>query len=99
MKYLVEATPTVERANAMDKTVGPKDLFGHIAKRFKPEAFYASPFRRQLVMIVDLPTEEDVAELMLILVRNVDREPHFTPLMDPARYGAAIAASNAALLA
>lgn len=65
-------------------------------KRFKPEAFYGTPYHRKIVMVVDLPTEADVAELMMIAVRTVDTEPKFTPLIDPALFGAAIEKSSAA---
>jgi hypothetical protein len=97
MKYLVEASPSIARANEMDAKAGPGALFGHIVKRFKPEVFYGTPLRRQIFMIVDLPTEA-VTELMMIVSRAVDRDPLFTPLMDPSIYGKAIEASNKAPL-
>jgi hypothetical protein len=66
MKYLVETHASMERGNAIDAQGGPAPLFAHIAERFKPEAFYGNPTRRQVFLIVDLATEADIAEIMYI---------------------------------
>ena len=81
MKYLVEAAASIERGNAIDAKGGPAPLFAYIAQRFKPDAIYGNPTRRQVLIIVDLPKETDVAELMLILAREAGTEPTFTPIM------------------
>jgi hypothetical protein len=86
MKYMVEAHASMERGNAIDSQGGPAPLFAHIAERFKPEAFYGNPTRRQVFWIVDLPTEADVAELMFILTWATGTEPTFTPVMSPEAY-------------
>jgi len=90
MKYLVEFHASMERGNAIDAKGGPASIFAHIAARFKPEAFYGNPTRRQAFLIVDLPTESDVAELMYILTWGAGTEPTFTPIMRPEAFGVAI---------
>jgi hypothetical protein len=80
MKYLVEARASMERGNAVDQKGGPGPVFDHIVKRFKPEAFYGNPSRRQIFLIVDLATEAEVAELMYVLTWFVGTEPTFTQL-------------------
>lgn len=94
MKYLVEVTASIERGNAIDDKGGPGPLFAYIAQRFKPEAFYGNPTRRQVFLIVDLATETDVAELMFLFVRNTGGEPTFTPIMPPENFGKAIEKAN-----
>ena len=81
MKYLVEVHASIERGNAIDEKGGPAPVFGYIADRFKPEAIYGNPTRRQVFLIVDLPTEADVAELMYICTWAAGTDPTFTPIM------------------
>jgi len=90
MKYLVEVHASIERGNAIDEKGGPAPLFAHIAERFKPEAFYGNPTRRQVFLIVDLATEADIAELMYILTWAAGTEPTFTPIMAPQVYAQGI---------
>ena len=51
MKYLVEFHASIERGNAIDEKGGPAALFAHVGQRFKPEAFYGNPTRRQAFLI------------------------------------------------
>jgi len=88
--YLVEATASIERGNAIDDQGGPGAVFEYIGKRFKPTALYGNPTRRQVFLIVDLPSDADMAELMFILTRTSGTEPKFTPLMSPELLGKAI---------
>ena len=90
MKYLVEFHASIERGNAIDEKGGPAALFGDVGQRFKPEAFYGNPTRRQAFLIVDLATETDVAELMYVLTWAGGTEPTFTPIMRPEVYGTAL---------
>jgi hypothetical protein len=91
MLYLVEAHPTVERANVVDAGEGPGPVIAKIVERFRPQAIYGNPSRRQVFMVVDLDTPAKMAELMYVLAWFVDVEPTFTPLMSPEIYGEAIA--------
>ena len=90
MLYLVQAQASIERGNEIDAKGGPAAIFAHITQRFRPQAFYGNPARRQVFLIVDLPTPADVAELMYVLTWSTATEPTFTPLMSPDQYGAAI---------
>jgi hypothetical protein len=91
VKYLVEAHPSMESGNRIDsKEGGPGPFFGYLAERFKPEAMYGNPTRRQIYVVVELPTERDVAELMYALTWFTEAEPTFTPVMDPRLYVDAI---------
>ncbi len=94
MKYLVEINPPLELANAADAGAGPGPIFGYIANRFKPEVMYGSAFQRSVIIIVDLPTAEDVAELMFVAGRGADCEPRFVPLLTPDALMATLARSN-----
>lgn len=90
MKYLIEVHASIERGNAIDEKGGPGPLFAYIAERFKPEAFYGNPTRRQVFLIVDLATDADAAELMFIFTWSTGMEPTFTPIMPPEEYSQAI---------
>ena len=90
MKYLVEARASMERGNEIDQKGGPGPLFDHIAKRFKPEAFYGNPSRRQVFLIVDLATEAQIGELMYVLTWFTGTEPTFTPLTAPKTFAQCI---------
>jgi hypothetical protein len=96
MKYLVEFHASIERGNAVDEKGGPGPLFAHIAQRFKPEAFYGNPTRRQAFLIVDLATESDVAELMFVLSWAAGTEPSFTPITRLEVFGPAIESAKKA---
>jgi hypothetical protein len=50
--YLVEAHPSIERANVVDAGEGPGPVIGKIVERFHPEAIYGNPSRRQVFMVV-----------------------------------------------
>ncbi len=90
MKYLVELNASMERGNAIDAAGGPEPLFAHVVERFKPEAFYGNPTKRQTFMIVDLATEAEIAELMYIFTWFSGTEPTFTPIMSPEVYATGI---------
>jgi hypothetical protein len=91
MLYLVEAHPSIEKGNAVDSGEGPGPVVAKIVERFRPQAIYGNPSRRQVFMVVDLDTPAKMAELMYVLAWFVDTEPTFTPLMSPEIYGEAIA--------
>jgi hypothetical protein len=91
MLYLVEAHPSIEKGNIVDSGEGPGPVVAKIVERFRPQAIYGNPSRRQVFMVVDLDTPAKMAELMYVLAWFVDTEPTFTPLMPPEVYGEAIA--------
>src|SRR6516165_8689865 len=91
MLYLVEAHPTAEKGNVVDAGEGPGPVIAKIVERFRPQAIYGNPSRRQVFMVVDLDTPAKMAELMYVLAWWLKTEPVFTPIMAPETYGEAIA--------
>ena len=94
MLYLVEAVASMERANTIDAGEGPGPIFAKVAERFRPQAFYGNPSRRQIFMVVELESPAQMAELMYILTWFVGSEPTFTPIMPPEVYDEAIASAK-----
>lgn len=90
MKYLVEVHASFERGNAIDEKGGPGPIFHYVAERFKPEAIYGNPTKRQAFLVVDLANEADTAELMYVLTWMSGTEPTFTPIMSPEVFEKAI---------
>jgi hypothetical protein len=91
MLYLVRADADIRRANTIDAGDGPGPVFQKIVDRFKPEAVYGTPSRRSVIMVVNLETPAQMAELMYVLTWFTGSEPSFTPIMNPEVYGEAIA--------
>jgi hypothetical protein len=91
MQYLVQTQAAMHRANTVDAGEGPGPTFGRIVDRFRPEAIYGSPTQRSLIMVVNLETPVQMAELMFVLTWFTGTEPTFTPVMKPEVYGEAIA--------
>ena len=91
MLYLVEVRAAMERANTIDAGEGPGPVFAKVAERFRPEAFYGNPTRREVFMVVNLETPAQIAELMYVLTWLTGGEPTFTPIMRPEIFGEAIA--------
>src|SRR5262249_212795 len=83
MLYLVETHASMERGNKIDGEKGPGPIFAKIVERFRPEAFYGNPSRRQIFLVVDLDTPAKMAELMYILTWFAGTEPTVTPVMRP----------------
>ena len=90
MRYLVERHASMERGNTIDTGEGPGPIFAKIVERFRPEAFYGNPSRRQVFMVVELETPAKMAELMYIVTWFAGAEPTFTPVMPPETYTEAI---------
>jgi hypothetical protein len=67
MLYLVEGHPTIEVGDRVDAGEGPGPTIAKIIERFRPQAFYGNPTRRQTFMIVELNTPAEIAELMYVL--------------------------------
>ena len=91
MLYLVESHASIEQGDHVDSGDGPGPIFAKISERFRPEALYANPTRRQVFLIVTLDTPAEIAELMYILTWFTKTEPTFTPIAKPETFGEAIA--------
>jgi hypothetical protein len=91
MLYLVEGHPTIEVGDRVDSGDGPGPYFAKIVERFRPQAIWGNPTRRQVFMVVELETPAKLAELMYVLTWWLKTEPVFTPIMAPETFGEAIA--------
>ena len=89
-QYLVEAWPTSERGDAIDRGEGPGAVFGKIQQRFKPQSMWGDPTRRHLFMVVELKSEAEVAELMYVLSWFTGNDPKITQIIPVATYGEAM---------
>ena len=61
-------------------------MFAKVAERFRPEAFYGNPTRREVFMVVNLETPAQIAELMYVLIWLTGGEPTFTPISCGRRF-------------
>jgi hypothetical protein len=91
MQYLVQLRAAMQQANKIDAGEGPGPTFAKIIDRFRPEAVYGTPDHRSLIMVVNLDTPAQMAELMYALTWFTGSEPTFTPIMKLEVYGEAIA--------
>lgn len=98
MKYLIEAGPTVDRANDMDARGGPGVALQYIGEKFRPEVFYVSMVRRRVYLVVDLEDFSQVHELIQIIANVTHDEPTVVPVLpvDQAAPMLAKAIENAA---
>jgi hypothetical protein len=83
------------RANTIDAGEGSGPTFKKIAERFKPQSFCGNPTRREGIMVVELETHMDVAELMYALIWFAGNEPTFTPLIKPEFFDEALTKASA----
>ncbi len=83
MKFLVEAGPSIEKAEEILAKGGPAPILSYINERFKTEATYLDATRRKAFFVVNLPAESDVLELGLYCLSAWGTEAKFTPLASP----------------
>ncbi|HVZ74703.1 MAG TPA: hypothetical protein VHJ20_20110 [Polyangia bacterium] len=82
MRYLVQVTPSFEAANKLDAGPGgPGPLFGYIAERFKPEAFYTAADRRTAYWVIDFVDAASMVEFTHIAVTRAGAEPTLVPVL------------------
>lgn len=84
MKYLVQVTPDIQRANEIEEKNTFGSMISYLNERYKPECIYVNPTQRQLFTIVDLANDVDCCELSLWFSRGALTNPSFTPLVQPA---------------
>jgi hypothetical protein len=88
MKYLVQIVVTPEAGHVNEKRPGGAGpIVGRLVERFKPEAFYVSPARRELIMVCPLDGQ-DMAELMLASAHFAGQHAIFTPVLDGKEFAA-----------
>lgn len=84
----------MERANEVDGGQGPGPFFEKIVKRFQPQAAWGTPDARGVIMVVELKTPADMAELMYALTWFTGGQPTFTPIMPLESFGPALSAAK-----
>lgn len=91
MKYLVTVEAEWNAANKLDSGPGgPGPLFGYIAERFRPEAFYVMADRRGCVWVLDLADGAAMTEFTHVVIARAGTYPKFVPLMTAQEAGGAI---------
>ncbi|HVY30941.1 MAG TPA: hypothetical protein VHB79_30485 [Polyangiaceae bacterium] len=82
MRYLVNVEPSHEAATKLDAGPGgPGPLFGYIAERFKPEAFFVEADRRAAWWIIDFPNEAAIVEFTHVALARAGTHPHLRPIV------------------
>lgn len=94
MLYMVDIKAGMERANEVDRGQGPGPVFEKIVKRFHPQAAWGVPDARRTIMVVDLKTPAEMAELMYALTWFTGGQPTFTPVMPLETFGEAMTAAK-----
>ncbi len=89
MLYMVEVQASMERGNEIDSKDGPGPVFAYIVERFKPQAIYGTPTRRQIFMVVVFVDNSEFLDGPLgdSVSLDVGMEKADTPSMNfPRRY-------------
>jgi hypothetical protein len=82
MHFLVTITPSPEAADALDAAPGgPGALFGWIAERYHPVAFWVSAGERSASWIIDVAGAGQLHELVHIAARKAATTPVLTPIV------------------
>jgi hypothetical protein len=82
MHFLVTITPSPEAADALDAAPGgPGALFGWMAERYHPVAFWVSATERSSSWIIDVAGAEQLHELVHIAARKAASAPVLTPIV------------------
>jgi hypothetical protein len=90
MKHMVRLQVTPEAGIAIEaRSGGPGPVMGRLVERFKPEALYMSPARREIFMVCELsPT--DMGELMIAGCAISGQYPEFIPVVEGKEFGALV---------
>ena len=81
MKFMIHFVVTEEQGIKIEAAPGgPGPLMGYIQERFKPEAMYLSPAKRQGFVIATLD-EAKMAEAMIFFSSRCGVYPTFTPVV------------------
>lgn len=97
MRFLVSIEADWEAGNRLDEQPGgPEPLFGHIAARFKPEAFYVEAGRRKAWWVINFDGTADLTEFTHLSIRQAGAYPTFVPVLTGEEAATAIPAAVAA---
>jgi hypothetical protein len=82
MRFLVSIEPSSEGGRQLDaQPGGPGPLFGAIADRFHPEAFFTETTRRKAWWVISFDRAEDVVAFTHVSLRYCDAPPTLIPVM------------------
>jgi hypothetical protein len=79
MKFMIQGRVSVEKGGELDARGGPGPFFAHFAERFKPEACYIHPVRREFFAVCELD-EAQITEVM-ILCSRLGEYPTVSPVV------------------
>jgi hypothetical protein len=81
MHHLITITPTFDYAERLDTGPGgPGPLFGWMAERYQPVAFWVNAAERSASWIVDVD-DEQLVEITHIAARRAGTTPQVTPIV------------------
>jgi hypothetical protein len=87
MKHMVRIQITPKAGHDIEaRPGGPGPVVGRILERFKPEAVYMSPARREMFLVCNLELA-DMAELMIAGSELAGQYPEFTPVIEGKDFG------------
>jgi hypothetical protein len=90
MKHLVRIAVTPQAGMEIEsRPGGPGPVMGRLTERFKPEAMYMCPARREVLMVCEL-SSADMAEMMIAGVQLAGQYPEFIPVIDAKEFGAIV---------
>jgi hypothetical protein len=90
MKHMVRISITPQAGHDIEsRPGGPGPIIGRLVERFKPEAVYMSPARREIFMVVNLDAA-DMGELMIAGTTLGGQHPEFIPVVEGKEFGALI---------
>jgi hypothetical protein len=90
MKHLVQFRMTPQAGHDLEvRPGGPGPVVARLIERFRPEAVYMSPAKRELFLVCDLGPA-DMAELMLAGALVSGQHPEFTAVVDGSEFGALV---------
>jgi hypothetical protein len=82
MRFLVAIEPECAAGNRLDtQPGGPASLFGDIAERFHPEAFYVEAGRRKAWWVIDFDGSAALTELTHLSITRAGTYPTFIPVL------------------
>jgi hypothetical protein len=87
MKYMIRTQVTPQAGKDIEaRPGGPGPVVGRMVERFKPEAVYMCPARREMFMVCELnPT--DMAEYMISASAIAGQYPEFIPVIEGKEFG------------
>lgn len=91
MRFFVQVEPSMEAGNKLDAGPGgPGPLFGYIAEKWKPEAFFVQADRRVAFWIIDFRDNASLTEFTHVALARAGAYPHLRPILTADEAASAI---------